>query len=115
MGTSPDQMRAEIAATRSQLSADVDRLADRASPRRMARRRKARMRRTVSGVRDRVMGTASYTAHGMAGTRQKRGGGKPRCPGSHDPDSHLAHTKTPNAQEAHRPFMTRAGAPTDEA
>ena len=74
MGTSPDQMRAEIAATRNQLSADVDRLADRASPRRMARRRRARMRRTVSGVRDRVMGTASYTAHGMAGTARSAAG-----------------------------------------
>ncbi|WP_256356265.1 DUF3618 domain-containing protein [Streptomyces sp. PKU-EA00015] len=60
MGTSPDRMRAEIESTRRQLSYDVDELADRTSPRRMARRRSRRLRGALSGARDRVMGTASH-------------------------------------------------------
>ncbi|MFG2577180.1 DUF3618 domain-containing protein [Streptomyces sp. NPDC048481] len=74
MGTSPDRMRAEIDATRGRLSADVDRLADRASPRRVVRRRTRIMRGAVSGMRERVMGTASYTAHGVADGAQSAAG-----------------------------------------
>ncbi|MEV6808032.1 DUF3618 domain-containing protein [Streptomyces sp. NPDC051132] len=74
MGTSPDQVRAEIAATRDRLSADVDQLADRTSPRRVVRRRAHRMRGAVSGVRERVMGTAADTAHGVADTAQSATG-----------------------------------------
>ncbi|MFD5714334.1 hypothetical protein OQI_01010 [Streptomyces pharetrae CZA14] len=74
MGTSPDQMRAEINATRDRLSADVDRLADYASPRRVVRRRTRRVRGAVSGVRERVMGTASDTAHGVRSGAQSAAG-----------------------------------------
>lgn len=74
MGTSPDQMRAEINATRDRLSADVDRLADRTSPRRVARRRTRRMRVAVSGVRERVMGSAADTAHGARSGAQSAAG-----------------------------------------
>ncbi len=74
MGTSPDQMRTEIEATRGRLATDVDRLADRTSPRRVARRRTARMRGAMSGMRERVMGTASDTAHGVRDTAQSAAG-----------------------------------------
>jgi hypothetical protein len=58
MGTSPDGIAAEIAETRAELAADVDRLADHARPGNMARRRMNRMRSAVNGLRDQVMGSA---------------------------------------------------------
>ncbi|MET7451514.1 DUF3618 domain-containing protein [Streptomyces sp. NPDC005574] len=74
MGTSPDQVRAEIEATRGRLSADVDQLTDRTSPRRVVHRRKERMRGAVGGLRDRVMGTASHTSQGVADSAQSAAG-----------------------------------------
>lgn len=74
MGTSPDQMRSEIEATRGRLATDVGRLTERTSPRRMARRRTARMRGAVSGMRNRVMGTAYDTAYGVRDTAQSAAG-----------------------------------------
>lgn len=64
MGTSPDQMRAEIDATRERLSADVDQLTDQASPRRIVQRRTQRVRGAVTGVRERIMGSAQHGVHG---------------------------------------------------
>lgn len=61
MGTSPDQVRADIEATRARLSEEIDQLADRTSPRRMARRRADQARGAVAGLRERVMGAASDT------------------------------------------------------
>lgn len=74
MGTSPDQMRAEIDATRERLSADVDELADQASPRRIVRRRTDRMRGAVTGVRERIMGSAQHGVHGTRNTAQSVAG-----------------------------------------
>ncbi|MFV2120854.1 DUF3618 domain-containing protein [Streptomyces sp. Act-28] len=67
MGTSPDQVRADIEATRDRLSQNVDRLADRTSPKRMVRRRTDRARSAASGLRARVMGVASDTGGSAAG------------------------------------------------
>ncbi|MEU6726891.1 DUF3618 domain-containing protein [Nonomuraea wenchangensis] len=55
-------MRSEIAATRAELAADVDRLADRTSPSRIARRRTEGVRRAARSFRERVMGTPAHTA-----------------------------------------------------
>ncbi|NKY16204.1 DUF3618 domain-containing protein [Streptomyces somaliensis] len=66
MGTSPDQVRADIEATRDRLSQNVDRLADRTSPKRMVRRRADRARSAASGLRARVMGVASDTGSAAA-------------------------------------------------
>ncbi|CAL9597128.1 DUF3618 domain-containing protein [Streptomyces sp. enrichment culture] len=66
MGTSPDQVRADIEATRDRLSQNVDRLADRTSPKRMVRRRTDRARSAASGLRARVMGVASDTGSAAA-------------------------------------------------
>ncbi|GIH78391.1 DUF3618 domain-containing protein [Planobispora longispora] len=63
MGAEPDEIRAEINATRAELAADVDRLAERTSPRRIAQRRTARMRQKMYAVRERVMGTPTHAAH----------------------------------------------------
>jgi hypothetical protein len=71
MGTSPDQVRTEIEATRERLSKKADRLADRTSPGRIVRRRTDRVRGAVSGVRERVMGTASATTDSAKGRTQQ--------------------------------------------
>ncbi|NKQ29081.1 DUF3618 domain-containing protein [Streptomyces galbus] len=74
MGTSPDQMRAEINATRDRLSDDVNRLADHASPRHIVRRRTERVRGTFTGFKEQIMGSASDTAHSVAeGARSAAG------------------------------------------
>ncbi|ONK09928.1 DUF3618 domain-containing protein [Streptomyces sp. MP131-18] len=91
MGTSPDRIRADIEATRNKLAGDLDRLADRASPRRMAQRRGARVRDTASGLRERIAGSASGSIGGARerGSRAARstrdtaaqaGGGAGRAP-----------------------------------
>ena len=59
MGTSPDQIRADIEATRTDLAKDVSRLTDQTSPRRMARRRAHRAHDAATSIRERIMGTAS--------------------------------------------------------
>jgi hypothetical protein len=66
MGTSPDELRARIDTTRQELSEDVGRLADHANPRHAVRRRKERMRGTMTGVRERVMGSTSDGAQHTA-------------------------------------------------
>ncbi|MCL3862384.1 DUF3618 domain-containing protein [Actinotalea sp. K2] len=54
----PDQIRADIARTRAELSADVDALGDKVSPGQIAQRQKDRVRSTATAVKERVMGTA---------------------------------------------------------
>lgn len=60
MGTSSDQVRADIEATREKMSADVDQLVDRISPKRMMQRRRGRLRGATSGLRKRVAGTGRH-------------------------------------------------------
>ena len=61
MSQSPEELRAEIDATRANLSNDVDALTDHVSPSNIAGRQKEKVKdkvsEKVSGVRDRVMGT----------------------------------------------------------
>lgn len=83
MGTRPEEVRNEIAATRAELAADVDRLADRTSPARIARRRTERVREAARTLRERVMGTPSHgvphapgrARHGVAATAGSVGEG----------------------------------------
>ncbi|MCI3935089.1 DUF3618 domain-containing protein [Streptomyces sp. AN091965] len=62
MGPTPDRLRQETEDTRAHLSDSVDRLAERLSPPRVARRRARAVRSRAEGVRDRVMGTARATS-----------------------------------------------------
>ncbi len=79
----PDEIRAEIEQTRGRLSSDVDTLTDQASPRRIAQRQVGRTREAISGVKDRVMGSASDTADSMSGTASDAvSGAKERISGS---------------------------------
>ncbi|GAA3306415.1 DUF3618 domain-containing protein [Nonomuraea dietziae] len=62
MGTRPDEIRQEISQTRAELTGDVDRLAERTSPSRIARRRAARVRAAARTWRERVMGVPTQAA-----------------------------------------------------
>jgi gas vesicle protein len=67
MGQSPEELRYDIERTRAGMDNTLDHIEDRVSPGRIVERRKARMRDAVSGVRDRVMGTAhDVRAQGQA-------------------------------------------------
>jgi hypothetical protein len=57
MAQEPDRIRSEIEYTRAELTRDVDRLADKTSPKRVAQRR-------WSAVKEKVMGTPSSTSYG---------------------------------------------------
>ncbi|MFE5488937.1 DUF3618 domain-containing protein [Streptomyces virginiae] len=66
MGTTPEELRLDMEYRRAHLSHNVDRLADRITPSRMARRKVDSVRDHVSGVKERVMGTAQDAAHGTS-------------------------------------------------
>ncbi|GAA4414453.1 DUF3618 domain-containing protein [Actinokineospora soli] len=68
MGATPDQIRTEIEHTRADLTQDVNRLADRTSPKRIAHRQTDKARRGVGRLRDRVMGTLDDAKSGMSDT-----------------------------------------------
>lgn len=83
MGTSPEQVRAEIEETRARLSRDLDRLAEQVSPRQVAHRRTERMRGAATGVKDRVMGTAAEsTGQATERTREVAGHAADRTRGA---------------------------------
>lgn len=54
----PDEIRAQIDATRANLSSDVDELGDKVSPSQIAKRQKNRLRGSVVSVKEHIMGTA---------------------------------------------------------
>jgi len=71
----PEEVEARIARTRQALASDLDTLQDRVSPSAIVERRKEAARSKVSGLRDKVMGSAhdarssaSGTVHGAAGS-----------------------------------------------
>ena len=69
MNDSPEQIRANIERTRSELGSDVDALADKVTPSKIGQRQTSKMKRAVGSVTDRVMGTAEDVmddAKGMA-------------------------------------------------
>ncbi|MGW5849112.1 DUF3618 domain-containing protein [Streptomyces sp. NPDC055254] len=68
MGTTPDELRNDVEYRRAHLARNVDLLADRMTPSKVARRKVDSMRDHVSGVKERVMGTAQDAAHGTSGS-----------------------------------------------
>ena len=58
---------ADIAATRSNLSRDIDELADKVSPARVVDRRKAAARNRLGSVKERLMGSASNAGGSVSG------------------------------------------------
>lgn len=61
MTANPEQLRREIEQTQRGLSADVDALTEKVTPRRIVQRRVGRARRAFGSVRDRIMGSTSRT------------------------------------------------------
>ncbi|MET9958121.1 DUF3618 domain-containing protein [Streptomyces sp. NPDC006326] len=67
MGTTPDELRTDVEYRREHLARNVDLLADRMTPRKVARRKVDSMRHRASGVKERVMGSAQDAAQGTSG------------------------------------------------
>ncbi|MFG1775024.1 DUF3618 domain-containing protein [Micromonospora sp. NPDC049051] len=65
MSNDPDRIRWEIENTRNELSSDVDALADRVNPRRIAGERVGQARGALTRAREKVMGVQS-DGHGVA-------------------------------------------------
>ncbi|MGW4808949.1 DUF3618 domain-containing protein [Kitasatospora sp. NPDC004272] len=72
MGATPDELRNEVEARRAHLAQNVDRLADRITPSRVVHRRADAARRTMTGIKERVMGpvhdSAASTRHAADAT-----------------------------------------------
>lgn len=64
--TDPDAIRAEIARTRSELSGNVDALSDTANPKNIASRQTEKVKDSVRGVAQRIMGSPDDDADGGA-------------------------------------------------
>jgi len=75
MTTDADRIRDDIESTRAELSADVDALTDHISPGRVAQRQADRVRTTVGGWRERVMGSASDVRSSTGGRFSSLGDG----------------------------------------
>ena len=63
----PEQIRADIEATRAALSQDVDNLEEKVSPSKIAQRQTDKVRSAVSGVKDKVFGAASDAGESASG------------------------------------------------
>jgi ElaB/YqjD/DUF883 family membrane-anchored ribosome-binding protein len=57
--SNPDDLRRDIERTRSELGQDVDALADKVTPSKIAERQTRKVRRAMTSLKDRVMGAAS--------------------------------------------------------
>jgi gas vesicle protein len=68
MSDSPEQIRANIEASRRELSSDVDALADKVTPSKIAERQTEKVKGALGGIRDKVMGAASDAKSNVAGT-----------------------------------------------
>lgn len=73
MGSRPDELRTEIEQTREELAYDVDRLADRTSPKRVAQRRWEGVKGRARSVTDRVMGARDTARDAVKGTASDAG------------------------------------------
>jgi hypothetical protein len=65
MGQSAEELKRDIADTRTDLGQTLDAIGDRVSPGRIVERRKNRVMNGLSSVRERVMGSATNAGHAM--------------------------------------------------
>ncbi|MGJ9372926.1 DUF3618 domain-containing protein [Nesterenkonia sp. CF4.4] len=87
---SPEEIRADIERTRSSLSLDVDAVADKVSPSKVAQRQTEKIRSTVGGWKDHVMGSADDAStkvsdqahHAADGVQQAPGAAKQKTRGN---------------------------------
>jgi hypothetical protein len=74
MGTQPDELKSDVEDTRAHLAHNVDRLADKVTPGKAARRKADATQRRITRVKERVMGAASdTTASGKQGVADTAG------------------------------------------
>ncbi|MFF3290831.1 DUF3618 domain-containing protein [Streptomyces sp. NPDC003023] len=66
MGTQPDELRSEVEHTRAHLARNVDLLADRMAPRRIARRKADSAQHRLRGIKEHVMGSAKDTGSNLS-------------------------------------------------
>ncbi|MFJ6851003.1 DUF3618 domain-containing protein [Streptomyces sp. NPDC091271] len=69
MGTDPDELKTEVEDTRARLAHNVDRLADKATPRKVARRKADAAQHRLTGLKERVMGSADHPQGGQPGQK----------------------------------------------
>src|SRR3978361_376456 len=68
MSDDPDEIRAQIERTRSNLSTDVNTLADTVNPSQVAKRQVSKVKGAVFGAKDKVMGVASNASSSVSDT-----------------------------------------------
>ena len=73
MTNSPDEIRADIEQTRTNLSNDVDALTDEANPKNMAKRQASKAKGAAVGLKDKVMGSASDVGDSASGAAESIG------------------------------------------
>ena len=78
MSDSPDEIRANIERTRSELGSDVDALADKVNPSKIVDRQVDRVRGAFGSVRERVMGAADDASSSLSGSASSVGDVKDR-------------------------------------
>ncbi|MEU1485801.1 DUF3618 domain-containing protein [Streptomyces sp. NPDC005752] len=69
MGTDPDELKTDVDDTRARLAHDVDRLADRVAPKKVARRKAHAAQHRLTGVKERVMGSADHSTGAQPGQK----------------------------------------------
>ncbi|GAA4811231.1 DUF3618 domain-containing protein [Streptomyces ziwulingensis] len=82
MGTTPDELRTDVENRRAHLAHTVDRLAEKVTPRKVARRQAAAARSRLTGMKESVMGTARETTGGVTDTAQGVAAGAGQAAGS---------------------------------
>ena len=65
MGQEPEELRAELAAKRDDLTYDLEAIGDRVSPGRVIERRQAAVRMRFGDMRERMMGSKDYAVEHM--------------------------------------------------
>jgi len=92
MSNNPDQIRAEIERTRSDLSHNVNALGEAVSPSNVARRQVGKVGSAAAGLKDRVMGTADDAAGSVSDAAGSVSGAVSGAAGSlSESASHLQH------------------------
>ena len=92
MAQDAEQLKAEIARTREDLGGDLDLLAEKVTPSKVVGRRVDAAKGALSGVKERVMGSADSLSSQMgdaagnagsvvSGQVSSLGDARPRCPG----------------------------------
>ncbi|RHA44439.1 DUF3618 domain-containing protein [Cellulomonas rhizosphaerae] len=82
MSTDPDQIRADIERTRTELSSDVDALSDKVSPTQAAQRQADRLKSAASSVKDRVLGSVHDGSDAVGSSASSLGDKTTALPGA---------------------------------